>query len=362
MEKIQRDTIIIIPEAEKQKLMLEMTASRTILQAKCMSLEEFLEKITFQTTKESIYYLMKKYHISYMNAVMYLKELKHVIHINESIYPNVQKLLELKKELEQEKLLIRDTVFLEYLKGKTIEIRGYSLTIEQQLWLKEIEEYTKIKSIEKEPISYSHFVYEFDTIEEEVSYVASSIAEQIKQGISINHIFLSNITDEYIIPLKRIFTWFHIPIELNEKHILYGNPIVKKWLYLLKENTQEVAFEQILPLLKTEEDYQIYKDLIDLCNEYTMVPKDSIWLECIEAECKQRTIKTKKQKNVIKIRELRTTNFSEEDYVYIMGMNQENIPFIYQDESYLNDIICEYIGIDTTVDKNKQEKEQLFKK
>ena len=362
MEKTQINKITIIPESEKQTLMLEALAQKTMLQTKCMSLEEFLEKITFQTTKEAIYYLMKKYKCSYANAVMYLKELKHVTQITESTYPNVQNLLEMKKKLEKEHLLIKDTVFLNYIKGKTIEIRGYSLTIEQRKWLKELEKETLIEFVEKESKSYTHFIYAFDTIEEEVSYVAASIAEKIHQGISIQHIFLSNITEEYLLPLKRIFAWFHIPIELNESHHLYGNLIVKKWLNALKENPSESAFEPILCLLKTEEDYQIYKTLVDLYNEYVMIPKDSIWLECIEEECKQKNIPISKQSNAVRVKELRTTNFKEEDYVYVMGMNQENIPRTYQDESYLNDTICKTIGIDTTLDKNKQEKQTVIEK
>lgn len=362
MEKTQTNKILIIQSEEKKKLLLESSSKKILFSQKCMSLEEFLEKITFQSTKESIYFLMKEHQFSYSTACMYLDNLKHIFHITESNYRNVQFLLEIKQELEQQGLLYKDESFLEYLKGKEIEIRGYYLTLEQKNWLKEIEKIATIKIVEPELEEHTHTLYAFEFIEEEIAFVASHISGKIKEGISIDHIFLTNVTEEYQIPLKRIFKMFHIPVQLDENHTLYGNPIVKEWLQTLENNTLEAAFEQIRSLVKTEEDSSIYMTLINICNEYTLVPKDSIWLECIKEECKQKKVKTKKYMSAIRIQELRTSHFTDEDYVYVLGMNQENIPRTYQDEFYLNDELCESLSIDTTKEKNYQEKNTVIQK
>lgn len=363
MIAVQAEPILVIPNQQKRNILLNHSSQKKLAQMKYMTFEELIENLTIQPKKEAIYYLIKEFHYSYALARVYLENLKHITYVEKSDHEKVKKLLEIKKFLEQNHLLQDYKEFQNYIKGKQIRIEGYILTNEQKNILSQIEKDAYIEIIENRKASYTHPLYDFETINEEIAFIASDIANHLQNGVSINQICLTNVTSEYPIPLYRIFSMFGIPIEKQENHTLYGNPLVQEWLsYLKTEEDMEQTLEKMEGKFHTEEDQQIYTKLLQIYNDYVMVPKDEIWKICIEEACKQATISSLKYHDVVQIKDLKTTEFSKDEYVYIIGMNQENIPRIQQDEAYLNDSICKDLKMDTTLDKNRFEKEILIQK
>lgn len=361
MKNVQTETILVVPNQQKKNILLNYSSQKKLAQVKCMTLEELLENLTIQPKKEAIYYLIKDLHLSYALARVYLENLPRITYVEKSNHENVKKLLEIKEFLEENHLLQDHKEFQKYIKGKHIRIEGYTLTKEQKNILSQIKD-VDIEAKEENKVSYMHPLYAFETINEEIAFIASDIASHLQNGVSIDQIYLTNVTKEYQIPLERIFAMFEIPIEKQDNHTLYGNPLVQKWLTRFKTEEIDQTLEEFESKLHTEEDQQIYTKLLQIYNDYVMVPKDETWKLCIEEACKQATIPYVKYHHAVKIKNLKTIEFSEDDYVYVMGMNQENIPKVKQDEDYLNDAICRDLKMDTTIDKNQFEREILISK
>ncbi len=361
MRKIETNIIMVVPNEKKKKILLDCSSNKKLNSIKYMTLEELMQNLMIVPKKEAIYYLMKDLHLSYALASIYLKNIPHMTGIKESKYENVKKLLTIKQYLEENHLLVDNSSFLAYLKGKQIQIEGYVLTKEQKNLLKQLEPETTIVIKEDSEIIYTHPLYAFETMDEEIAFIASDIASKLKKGIAIDQIYLANVSEEYRVSLHRIFHMYQIPLEEKSTHILYGNPIVQKWLKSLEEDA-EYALEQVENTLYKEEEQQIYTQLLQIYNDYIMVPKDELWKLCIKEACKQTILSIPKRRHVVAIKDLKTTEFHENEFIYILGMNQEHIPTIKKDEDYLNDEICNDLNLDNTEDKNKLEKEILVRK
>ena len=51
----------------------------------------------------------------------------------------------------------------------------------------------------------------------------------------------------------------------------------------------------------------------------------------------------------------------DDEYIFILGFNQDKIPKIYKDDKYLSDLELEEIGSDTSLKRNNLETSKLFK-
>ncbi len=359
---LQTNRIDIVPNSYKRKELIHATATKKFQKKVYMTLEELMEKMTFIITPKSLYYLMKEYHFSYGTANMYLKHLKYVYDVTESSHPNIQKLLEIKNILEREHLLEIDSTFQKYIKGKTICVKGYVLTKEQQKFLNILKNTANVEIVQEQEKSYTHPVYGFETIDDEIAYIASDIAKRLQNGTALDKIFLTNVTEEYEIPLHRIFDMYGIPLEEKSNHTLYGNTLIQSWLNMIASCTNKEEAIQTIPIPDDTLELPLYEAFIEICNRYVMLPKDDIWFTCIVETCKQQTITEPKLISAVHIQDFRKDFFKEDDIVYVLGMNQENIPRVYQDENYLNDTCCKILGIDTTQDKNQYERNIVVQK
>ena len=87
--------------------------------------------------------------------------------------------------------------------------------------------------------------------------------------ITIDKIKLVNVTDEYLIPLNRIFNLYNIPINLNNGKSIYGTQTVRSFLNKLKEyNSIQLALDEI-------ENNEIKDLIINICNKYTFKDLDN---------------------------------------------------------------------------------------
>ena len=100
------------------------------------------------------------------------------------------------------------------LKNKDIIIYGdYFNKLENNL-INELKSITNVSIVNTEYKEYNHTVYEFDSMDEEVDYVAYKICELIDNGIDINNIKLTNVSSDYYNTIDRIFKMYNIPINI----------------------------------------------------------------------------------------------------------------------------------------------------
>jgi len=144
---------VICPNNIKLKILKKITEDKKIINIKFYTLNEFKNAYFGTYKKEAIYYLMKKYKYKYDVAITYL----------DNYYFNN----ELKKELEENNLIIKEEIKL-----KKIVVIGYN-KIDKYI-LDEIKKYD-YEIIKDGCNKYKNRVYEFTDIEEEINFVIKNV-------------------------------------------------------------------------------------------------------------------------------------------------------------------------------------------
>ena len=202
--EIKDNSIIILPNKIKNNTIKKIRKINPLLNIKFMSIDELIHNYLFDYDEKTIYYLINRYKIKYEIAIMYLKNLYYIDESKQYQDKKIQYLIKIKEDLANKKLLIYNSFIKEHLQKQHIIIYGYNnlLNFEKQI-IKQIDPQYEIINLTDE--EYSHTINEFNTIEEEVEYVASNIVDLIHQGININNIKLTNVSTEYYNIIMRVF-------------------------------------------------------------------------------------------------------------------------------------------------------------
>jgi len=343
------NNLIITPNCYKKKVIKEINSLDYLVSYKVMDIKEFLNKFFFSYDKKTINYIVNNYNLTVSTAIEYLNNL-YYLEDREYNFPKLNELNKIKKDLIDNNLLYFNNNFKYYLENTKIIIYNYDL---DPFYLNILEKYnyTIINNIStKKDIS----VLEFNTIEDEVSYVANDILDKINNNIDINSIKLIDVTQEYILPLKRVFTWFNIPLTISNNISLYDLEIGKLALKLLKNGN---SYQEVINNLKTDENEDIINKLINIFNTYVDI--DNISLELVKYDLKNTYLKEEKLLNSIKL-----VSFGEidcDDHIYLLGFNKENYPIIHKDDDLLSDNMKKELGLFTSNEKNILEKENIIR-
>ena len=337
---ITNNSIVICNQNYKLEILKNM---KKLINVKFISMEEFIKSYYFDYDEKTILYMIKKYNLKYDIALEYLNNL---IYVEDKIY-NIDKLdylVNIKKDLIDNNLLIFNNKFKNYIKDKEIIIYKYSLSKFEKYLLKNI----KYKVIEKDSNNYKPTIYEFDTKDEEVTFVAREISKLINNGVDIDKIKLTNIDNDYINIINKIFSFYNLKInKFNNIPII--STIIGKTFY---NNLSSIDDG-----IKSIEEYKTtntYNKIIDICNKY-------IWCDDIEDlkiligyDLNHTYIENIKYTNTIEVVDYKNYDFKD-TYVFMLGTNLGVIPKVFKDEDYISDSIKpEYM--ENTIEKNILEK------
>lgn len=353
-DNIKNNSILIIPNNIKKLALKELNKNN--INIKIMTLNELIKKYTFDYNEKTIYYLMKKENIKYEIAENYIK---NIYYIKNTKYNNIKldKLVEIKNYLEEKNLLIYDKLFKDYIKNKYIYIYYNKITKYEEKIIKELKEITEVNIIKPDYNNYTPQIHEFNTITEEIEFIAHNICDLINNKIDINKIKIINLNEEYINETKKIFKFYNIPIELNKKNI-YGTKLVQDFINNYKDNIKE-TLEYIKEKydIEKETNNKIYNKIINILNNYSWCDNYLEVKELIINKLKNTNIETKLNNKI------ETVDLEQiiDEYVFIIGFNQGTIPKIYKDEDYIDDITKEKLGLDTSIQNNIIEKEKTIK-
>ena len=356
---IQDNIVLVIPNTIKKQVLLKLNEFENIFNIKIMSLEELINSITFKYSEESIYYLIKKYDMNYDVALMYLNNIKYVNDINVSSN-KIEKLKNIKNELDENNLLIYDKNIFGLLKEKEVVIYGYDYIDNYSLkMLKKIDNY---KIIKKEYSNFNHDVYEFNNIEDELYFVLTNIIHLIKKGVNINNIKLCNVTSEYENDLKRMFNIFNIPINIKNNKSIKSSLIFKDFIKILKNNEIEESIDFIINKydISVSNNKYIVDQIIKILNTYNFVKEKDILINILKNKIKELYIKNDEYENAVNIVDLKDNVFNDNDFVFLLGFNMGNIPIIYKDEDYLSDNEKDLLGLEMSYKKNSIEKKVVI--
>lgn len=339
-----KEYVLITPNKIKNKIIEIVRIKYYNYNIKFMSLEDFIKKYIFDYNNKTIYYLMKEYDINLSSALVYINNLYYISDKLDNNKMNILK--EMKEYLDNNKLLIYNDRFREYIKDKEIYIYGYDY----------LDKYTLsiLKDLNYKVIDYKYRdnniydVYEFDYIDDEVIFVIDRIYELLRKNIDINKIKLI-ITNEYKEVIYRLFKIYNLPISIKKRSI-YSIKVVKDVLSNLDN------IDNNLDIIK---DDDIKDKVVKVLNNYSFINDKEEVRELIVNDLKNTYLD--EGSSGIKISNI-NDYFEDDDYVFLLGFNKENIPVLYKDNEYFSDKEKEILGYDTSNELNINKKIEVIKK
>ena len=254
---INKNAIIICPNSLKMQLvpLFNNTLEHSI---KYISKEELISSLSFSYDDNALLYLINK-NYSFDNSLEILKNLNFVVPGSVTL----DKLNEIKIELEKEKLLKRNEIFKNIFTNKTVYIYGYSkLDKEITNLLDSVS--ISYSYLEEENNNFTHKIYEFERMEDEVLYVFEKICEYKKNKVEVENICIYKYPSEYDTILRKYAKLFNVPINFPSNINLNEVPLFKKFISLTKLKSIEESFLEI----KDEIDrYNSVSSLISIIND-----------------------------------------------------------------------------------------------
>lgn len=322
---------IIIASNNIKKNILKHKALTNI---KIMTKKEFITNYFGSYKNEALYFLMKHYTLNYDVALKYLKY----------IYMDLPLIKPYYKALTKEKLLVYNPYFKENLST----ITSYE-TLDKYM-LKELNKFN-LKIISDKNGNFKPKVFEFETQTEELTFVACDIIKKLNT-VDINDIYIVGMNEEYKSELIRIFNLFKIPFNIDKQDYLYSSNIIQTFLKNLNQ-TKDIT--KSLEILKSSD---LKNKLIDILNDLNFPNNiDTIHFNIIKETLKSITLPKKEVKNAVQIKDDITEN---NKHYYLIGLNQGIIPKMHKDDDIISDKEKAILGILTSNEKNKIEKDKLI--
>lgn len=345
--------IVICEQNIKNQIFDEMNKSNILYNITFLSMDEFYTNLTFKITNELIYYVMKTYNVTVDIANTYLISLKDIFFINyQGNNKKILFLLELKEKLIK-KQYIKQTNILKYYNNNSFIILGYNY-IEKKYLL-------ALNLLNDKEIKLNNFlnrkkliVHEFNTVEDEINYTYEQIIKLLNNNININNIKISGVNSDYYFLLKKFSKMYNIPIDIENQKSLYSTKIGKEFLKQLKNDN----YLDYLNIIKINNPI-IYNKIINIINDFSFIDNLKDVYNLLLKKFKKTYINTL-TKDDIKVVSIDKIDIKDDDYVFVLGLNQGSIPYIKKDEDYLSDQLKDELALSTTVDINKASKEQIM--
>ena len=334
IKDINKETIIICKKGFKEQF-LKLNILKPV---KLMTPTEFIKKLYFTYDESAILYIMKKYNIKYDIAKMYLE---NIYYVEDTLY-DIEKLdflVNLKKELISNSLLIYNKLFQEYVKN--VDIILYDIRPNNYL-LKALSN-LKYKEVKRNYNNYSHEIIKFHKINEEVEYVAYNIASLIDSGISPSKIYLTNVDKSYYNTINRIFPLFNLKVNLNNQVNLVSFPLVREFLKLISSFTIKESLD------KLNQKDPIYNELVKVINKYLIYDDINLIIHKIKTS----TIPETSYNGAINIIDYLDHISDDTEYIFFLGFNDGQVPISYKDTEYITDSIKKYLNLEDTRVLNK---------
>ncbi len=356
---IEDGAIVVLPGGIKNKIIEEIRGKNGLKDIKFISIQDFQKQFYFTYDNQAIYYLMKQYCWKYEVCLVYLKNL-YYIEDKEYSYEKLNFLRDLKGELEQKGLLVYHPFFRESLKKKKVYVIGFSyLNLYYQKMFDEVEKITSVSILKVEKPKYTlRLVYEFESLEDEVNFVAIQIVELLKKGVDIGHIKLANVSSEYLYPIIKIFGFYHIPIYLNRNISLYSTSIGQYFLSCLGSNIH-VTLDKVYQKYRGYSDE--YNQIVDVVNEYLWCDDFTEIYDMLVYDLKHTFLLEPKRNKQVECISFPGGIISKDDYVFLLNFNQGSIPVVHQDEEYITDRMKKELGfLESVVELNIIEKNMVI--
>lgn len=348
--KFNDDSIYIVPNSLKLKLLDILSKENKIYNITFISLDELEKHYFFDIKEDALLYLLDKTNENIDVLKLMLKNLYKIDITKEYKETKLNNLKSLYHDLKDNNYLIFDKGYREYLLTKNIYILGYNM----------LEPYQKdmLNSINTNYLDITSnlsfdTVYKYHSMKDEIISTALKIRELNSKGISYNKIYLAGVDNSYNYLLKTIFKMFDIPIYLKSTNKITSLINVKE--YLKDKDINHINHIKDIniksKIMKIESDLNYAKN----SKYYDILLKDR--LENTSLDSIELLESVKVLNEAIEVPYL----VSDDEYLFVLGFNQNHLPKIYKDEDYLSDNLKSKCNLNTSTIKNKLSKDSLVK-
>lgn len=348
------NSLLIVPKNNRDNIVKKISFLPHFYSYKIIDEVQLKKEVFFDYDIKTLDYLHRTYNIKLDVAKEYVESMYF---LNKDSYTDqkLDKLAKIKKELIDKNLLIINHNFLKLISNKKIFVYGFDvISKEMKFILDSLKQDYQIINEKYDDLKINNVLH-YETLEHEVDGLCYQISVLLNNNVDINKIKLANVNNDYIFTLKRYFKMYNIPLkDFNDTNLL--NLIcVKGFVDKLQEskNIQD-SLEYFLDNYPNEID--IYHKLVNVLNQFILL--DCWSIESVKYVLKNTNLPVKKYKNVIDTIDLDDYIFDDE-YVFVLSINQGIYPKTYKDESFLNDSQRKILNIDTSDDLNKQAKERF---
>ena len=345
--KFNDDSIYIVPNSLKLKILDILSKENKIYNITFISLEELEKHYFFDIKEDALLYLLDKTNENIDVLKLMLKNLYKIDLKKDYKETKLNNLKSLYLDLKDNNYLIFDKGYRKYLLTKNIYILGYSMLEPYQ---KEMLDSINTNYLDITSNLSIDTVYKYHSMKDEIISTALKIRELNSKGISYNKIFLAGIDNSYNYLLKTIFKMFDIPIYLKSTNKITSLISVKD--YLKDKDINHIKDINIKSkIMKIESDLSYAKN----SKYYDILLKDR--LENTTLDSIELVESVKVLNEAIEVPYL----VSDDEYLFVLGFNQNHLPKIYKDEDYLSDNLNSKCNLNTSTIKNKLSKDSLVK-
>lgn len=346
---LENDSILIVPSQIKEKILTEMDKKSKLFNVKLMEINEFKRKYFFDYTTETIFYVMKHYNYDYEFSLDIINNLYFLSSENYD-HEKLKFLLNTKNELINNNLLIFDNVFKIALENKKIYVYGYDYI---NNFYKKAFSTLNVNYIDQNISKFNHDIMEFDTIQDEVIFVANKICELIENKIELNKIKIINPSSDYNATIKRIFNLFNLPFYFNNNYLI-STKISNNFFEILSNDIVE-TLEKLKETISLNDELEQteYNQIVKICNKYNWCSNFLDIKNNLIYEFSNTKIDIKKEANYIEFVSLENNFFYDDEYVFLIGFNQNTYPKTVKDDDFLNDEVKKFLSLETTTEINK---------
>lgn len=323
------DVIFIIPNNYKTNILKIINNEKELFNIKVYTINEIKKKILFDYDEKTLLYLINKYNMTYSYAKEILENLYYVLFDGNN--PLFKDYIDIKNDLEENNLLYSNNLFINNFKNKKCYVFGFNYIYKfEEKIINIIKDITEVEYVKTNSVYYNHNALIFNNINEEIEFVANDIINKINNKISINNIYIANLNNDYLNTVKRVFSFYNLPINLNEKTSLYNIFISHDLIYNL-DNPQNY--------LDKIENTEIKNKCTDLLNKYYFIEDFTKIKDIIIKELQNTYLNENLFKDAINLVDLKKDLINNDMEIYLIGAAAEYIPTFYKDEDLINDLI-----------------------
>ena len=350
-----RDDLIIIGSSYMKKRILKENSLK--YNVKYIDINELRKKYLFDIKDDALVYIDKKYNlIPEVGSILLnnLYELQSKLYNNEKL----DNLVNIKNDLMENNYLIYNKFFKKFLKNKDIIFIDDNYPKYVYKIIAELRKCNNIEVVKEENSENKGLdIYEFKTLEEEIIFLADSITKLIKNGVSLDKIKINKIDNSYKASINRIFNFYGIPYSNDLTKLFYLDD-VKLFLDSINQDIEILGINDILESLDINE--KVKNKLVSILNKYTNYTYIKDIYEEFIYDLKSTDISFNNYENVIEEIDYESYYPEYDEYIFILGFNQDIIPSTYKDNKYLGDKELELLDSTTSIELNRISKNKLF--